>query len=213
MKQPKKTYDVKFARRMTNRIEYCIRQFADRFDETGPTDDQVWFVQRMIKFAIEYGRRQEALDHYAFQSIRDFGEKKMKVKIDDGGFMPKRAHAADAGLDLCTPELIVVPAHGSCVVDTRVHIAIPAGWFGKIESKSGLMCRNGVVSAGGVIDSGYTGSIIVKLENHTTASYKFERGDKIAQIIFIPCLLDDLQQVPDLDATDRGDNGFGSTGK
>ena len=75
------------------------------------------------------------------------------------------------------------------------------------------MCRNGVMATGGVIDSGYTGSIIVKLENHTTESYKFERGDKIAQIIFIPCLLDDLQQVPDLDATDRGNRGFGSTGR
>lgn len=137
----------------------------------------------------------------------------MKVKIDDGGYMPKRAHAVDAGFDLYTPELIVVPAHGACVVDTRVHLAIPVGWFGKIESKSGLMCRHGVMSTGGVIDSGYTGSIMVKLENHTPFSYKFERGDKIAQIIFLPCLLDELHQVPDLDATDRGDAGFGSTGK
>ena len=200
-------------KRNIKRTEYIIRQFADRFDETSPTDDQAWLVQRMISFAIEYGRRQEAIDHYAFQSIRDFGGNQMKVKIDDGGYMPKRAHAADAGFDLYTPELIVVPAHGACVVDTRVHMAIPAGWFGKIESKSGLMCRNGVMATGGVIDSGYTGSIIVKLENHTTESYKFERGDKIAQIIFIPCLLDDLQQVPDLDATDRGNRGFGSTGR
>ncbi len=137
----------------------------------------------------------------------------MKVKIDDGGYMPKRAHAADAGFDLYTPELIVVPAHGACVVDTRVHLAIPAGWFGKIESKSGLMVHEGITVPGGVVDSGYTGSIMVKLENHTLAPYKFERGDKIAQIIFLPCLLDDLQQVPDLDATDRGDAGFGSTGK
>ncbi|MEE8806883.1 MAG: dUTP diphosphatase [Lactimicrobium sp.] len=137
----------------------------------------------------------------------------MKVKIDDGGYMPKRAHSTDAGLDLYTPELIVVPAHGACVVDTRVHLAIPAGWFGKIESKSGLMFRNGIVVPGGVVDSGYTGSIIVKLENHTMAPYKFERGDKIAQIIILPCLLDELHQVPDLDATDRGDAGFGSTGR
>ena len=137
----------------------------------------------------------------------------MKVKIDDGGYMPKRAHAVDAGLDLCTPELIVVPAHGACVVDTRVHLAIPAGWLGKIESKSGLMVRHGVMSTGGVVDSGYTGSIAVKLENHNMFPYVFERGDKIAQIIFIPCLLDELHQVPDLDATDRGDAGFGSTGR
>ena len=137
----------------------------------------------------------------------------MKVKIDDGGYMPKRAHAMDAGFDLYTPELIVVPAHGSWTVDTRVHLAIPAGWFGKIESKSGLMVKEGITVPGGVVDSGYTGSIMVKLENHTPAPYKFERGDKIAQIIIIPCLLDELHQVPDLDATDRGDAGFGSTGR
>ena len=103
-------------KRNIKRTEYIIRQFADRFDETSPTDDQAWLVQRMISFAIEYGRRQEAIDHYAFQSIRDFGGNQMKVKIDDGGYMPKRAHAADAGFDLYTPELIVVPAHGACVV-------------------------------------------------------------------------------------------------
>ena len=137
----------------------------------------------------------------------------MKVKIDDDGYMPKRAHATDAGFDLYTPELFVVPAHGACVIDTRVHIAIPAGWFGKIESKSGLMCRHGVMSTGGVVDSGYTGSIMVKLENHSNIPYKFERGDKIAQIIILPCLLDELHQVPDLDATDRGNHGFGSTGR
>ena len=137
----------------------------------------------------------------------------MKVKIDDGGYMPKRAHSTDAGLDLYTPELIVVPAHGSWTVDTRVHLAIPAGWCGKIESKSGLMMKEGITVPGGVVDSGYTGSIAVTLENHTMFPYVSERGEKIAQIIFLPCLLDDLQQVPELDATDRGDAGFGSTGR
>ena len=137
----------------------------------------------------------------------------MKVMIDEGGYMPTRAHDMDAGLDLYTPELIVVPAHEAWMVDTRVHLAIPVGWFGKIESKSGLMCKHGIVVPGGVVDSGYTGSIKVKLENHTTAPYKFERGDKIAQIIFIPCLLDDLRQVTELDLTYRGDAGFGSTGR
>lgn len=137
---------------------------------------------------------------------------RIKIKIDEGGYMPTRAHVTDAGLDLYTPELIVVPANGSWMVDTRVHIAIPAGYFGKIESKSGLMCNHGIAVPGGVIDSGYTGSIRVKLENHSNASYKFERGSKIAQIIFIPCLLCDMQQVSDLETTDRGNNGFGSTG-
>lgn len=137
----------------------------------------------------------------------------MNIQIDEGGYMPVHAHPHDAGYDLFTPELFAVPAGGSWIVDLRIHIAIPVGWFGKIESKSGLLCKASIVAPGGTIDSGYTGSIKVKLENHSNSSYMFERGDKIAQIVFIPCGLFEMHQVPLLPETVRGDHGFGSTGK
>lgn len=137
----------------------------------------------------------------------------MKIVIENGGFMPKYAHPSDAGMDLRTPELIVVPANGSCIVDLRIRMQIPDSCFGKIESKSGLMCKAGIVAPGGVIDPGYTGSIKVKLENHSNERAVFERGDKIAQLIIIPCLHAQLQLAPELDDTERGENGFGSTGR
>ena len=81
---------------------------------------------------------------------------KIEMFLDDGANMPVRGHSLDAGLDLRTKESIVVPAHGSAVIDTGVHFRIPEGWFGKLESKSGLNVMKQVFCGGGVIDSGFT---------------------------------------------------------
>ena len=70
-----------------------------------------------------------------------------------------------------------------------------------------------VVSCGGVIDEGYTGSIVVKLYNLGTVPYTVRAGDKIAQLVLMPYLAPDLELVDELDETDRGDQGFGSTGR
>lgn len=139
----------------------------------------------------------------------------MKVKLDKGAFMPTRAHAEDAGLDLKTPFKVSVAQNGgSVVIDTGVHMEIPDGYFGKIEGKSGLNVNHGIVACGGVIDCGYTGSIVVKLYNFGKIPYVFKKGDKIAQIILIPCIAPELEQVEELTTqSERGDNGFGSTGR
>ena len=137
----------------------------------------------------------------------------MNVSLDDGAVMPTRAHEADAGLDLYTRERVIVPGGDSACIDTGVHMAIPQGCFGKIESKSGLNVKHNVVSCGGVIDSGYTGSIVVKLYNLGREAYTFEKGEKIAQIVIQPCVNLPLEVVPALDDTHRGDKGFGSSGK
>lgn len=136
---------------------------------------------------------------------------KIKIKLDDGAFAPERAHEADAGLDLRTPRR--VECRTECVIDTGVHIEIPKGFYGKIESKSGLNVNHSIVSCGGVIDEGYTGSIRVKLYNLGMEDYVFEAGDKIAQLIILPCLRPELEQVEELEETERGDRGFGSTGR
>lgn len=90
---------------------------------------------------------------------------------------------------------------------------IPYSYYGKIESKSGLNVGYGVVSLGGVIDSGYTGSIRVKLYNLGDKPVRFCRGDKIAQIVIQMCLLCSIEPVSALEETERGDHGFGSTGR
>lgn len=146
----------------------------------------------------------------------------MKIMLDDGAFAPIRAHETDAGLDLRTPYDVTVPARGSVVIDTGVHVALPRfGCVGRdayncvgfLKSKSGLNVNHGIVSEG-VIDVGYTGSIRVKLYNHSDSDYTFTAGDKITQLVILPCIIPErLELVNKLEETERGDNGFGSTGR
>ena len=136
----------------------------------------------------------------------------MKIKLDRGAFIPTRAHDTDAGADLRSPIDALVPARGSRVIDTGVHIQLPHGYVGMLKSKSGLDVKNGITSEG-VIDEGYTGSIKVKLYNHGDEPYKIERYDKITQLVVVPCEYVDFVLVDDLEDSERGGDGFGSTGK
>ena len=152
----------------------------------------------------------------------------MKIMLDDGAKMPTRAHEFDAGLDLYAPKTVSVhgckysaPIYnhgygmvsiGQRVIDTGVHVEIPEGYVGFIKSKSGLMVNHGLLTDG-TIDSHYTGSIKVKLFNTSPKDYKINAGDKIAQLVIVPCLLPVLEIVDHLEETDRGDGGFGSTGR
>lgn len=138
---------------------------------------------------------------------------KIKVKLDEGAFEPVRAHPTDAGLDLRTRESVTIWSGQSHTFDTGVHIEFPAGYYGKIESKSGLNVNDGVVSLGGVIDEQYIGSICVKLYNFGRESKRFRAGDKIAQLVIQPYIAPDMEFVDELADTDRGSNGFGSTGR
>lgn len=137
----------------------------------------------------------------------------MRIKLDEVACAPVRGHEADAGLDLRTPKRVVVYPNDSVTINTGVHVQIPLGYFGKLESKSGLHVNHDIVCHGGIIDSGYTGAIVVKLYNHGKKKYVFEEGDKIVQLIIQPCLLPKLELVDDFEDTERGDSGFGSTGK
>lgn len=136
----------------------------------------------------------------------------MKIKLDKDAFMPVRAHATDAGADLRAPIGGVVPARGSRVIDTGVHIQLPHGYVGMLKSKSGLNVRHGITSEG-VIDEGFTGAIKVKLYNRSDYPYAFSRGDKITQLVIMPCEYVCFELVDDLEDSERGDGGFGSTGK
>lgn len=136
----------------------------------------------------------------------------IKIKLDDGAYMPKRAHELDAGYDIQTPKRYLLRAHDSIVIDTGVHIQIPEGHAGFLKSKSGLNCRYGIIGEG-VIDSGYTGSIKARLYNSGEVFHIFEKGDKIIQLVIAPVLTEELVQVDELDESERGDSGFGSTGR
>ena len=136
----------------------------------------------------------------------------MKIKLDNGAYMPTRAHDTDAGLDIYARDSQIVPAKDSAIFDTGVHIELPYGTAGMLKSKSGLYVKHGITSEG-VIDVGYTGSIVVKLYNHSRYDYKVNVGDKISQLVITKIITPPLEVVETLDETERGNNGFGSSGR
>lgn len=136
----------------------------------------------------------------------------MNIMLDEKALMPKRGHAIDAGLDLLSPIDTVVPAKGSISIDTGVHIELPPNTAGFLKSKSGLNIKHGITSEG-VIDVGYTGAIVCKLYNHSRDDYKVKRGDKITQLVIVKIETPSLKVVDKLSKTERGEGGFGSTGR
>lgn len=136
----------------------------------------------------------------------------MKVKLEEWAYMPERAHATDAGADLRAPHDVIVKPKGSTVIDTGVHIELPPNTVGMLKSKSGLNVKHGITSEG-VIDVGYTGSIAVKLYNHSDKPYEVKAGDKISQLVIMPILTPSFELVNELEETERGNNGFGSSGR
>ena len=136
----------------------------------------------------------------------------LKVVLDNGAQLPTKAHDVDAGYDIYSPEIRYIKAGHSEVIDTGVHIQIPKGYVGMLKSKSGLNVKHGLVSEG-VIDAGYNGSIAVKLYNHSFSDYYIQKGDKITQLVIMPIADTELILTDKLDDTERGNNGFGSTGR
>jgi dUTP pyrophosphatase len=138
---------------------------------------------------------------------------KFNVILDENAKMPTKAHDTDAGFDLYAPNRTVIHPRCSGTIDTGVHIEIPKGYVGFLKSKSGLNVNHGLTSEG-VIDVGYTGSICVKLYNHSDEDYYVQKGDKISQLVILPLAIPTtLTLVDDLEATERGNGGFGSTGR
>ena len=136
---------------------------------------------------------------------------KTKVMLDEGAIMPTRAHELDAGYDLYSRETVFLPMYENRVFDTGVHVQIPNGYVGMIKSKSGLNINHNLLSEG-VIDSGYTGSIRVKLYNNGNQNLTIQKGQKISQLVIMPILTPEFEIVDELEETERGTGGFGSTG-
>lgn len=135
----------------------------------------------------------------------------MKIKLDPGAYVPERAHTNDAGLDLRSMENKYVSPGEFVKFDTGVHVQIQEGYVGLITSKSGLMAKG--ITSRGTIDSGYTGSIKAILFNHGEEGYLVRKGDKVTQLVVLPCVVEDIELVSYLEETDRGESGFGSSGR
>lgn len=135
----------------------------------------------------------------------------MKIRLDDTAFQPTRAHATDAGLDLYAMHNGIVRAGQSATFHTGVHVQLPDNTAGVLLPKSGLMLKNLV--AFGVVDQGYTGEILVHMFNHGGIDYSIRAGDKIAQMLVMPVLYEPVELVEALSGGERGNDGFGSTGR
>ena len=136
----------------------------------------------------------------------------MKVMLDKDAYMPERAHELDAGYDIRTPKKFGILGHSFETINTGVHVQIPAGYVGFLKSKSGLNVKNSITGEG-VIDAGYTGSIKVKLYCNDRYGKEFKRGDKIIQLVILPIYTPELELTDSLEDTERGNNGFGSSGR
>ena len=135
-------------------------------------------------------------------------------RLHEEATLPERAYPGDAGLDLAACERVELGPGERATVPTGLAVAIPEGYAGFVQPRSGLAARQGisVVNSPGLIDSGYRGEIRVVLLN-TDAEHTFvaEPGDRIAQLVVLPIPELELVEVDDLPETERGVRGFGSS--
>jgi len=149
--------------------------------------------------------------------------KDMKMKRDEKGRYKKikgkqkgsklyKRHIFDAGLDIKSNEEIIIEPNARKLLSTDLYIKIPNEYVGIIWSRSGLSVKHGIQVGAGCIDSTYTGEVKILLYNFGDKPFKVNVGDRIAQLLTIPINIENYEYVKELDETDRGENGFGSTG-
>ncbi|KAL6637577.1 hypothetical protein ACP70R_025149 [Stipagrostis hirtigluma subsp. patula] len=137
----------------------------------------------------------------------------LKVKkLSDKAILPSRGSTLAAGYDLSSAVETVVPARGKALVATDLSIAIPEGTYARIAPRSGLALKHSIDVGAGVIDADYRGPVGVILFNHSDADFAVKPGNRIAQMIIEVIQTPEVAEVEDLDATVRGEGGFGSTG-
>jgi len=137
----------------------------------------------------------------------------MKVKLlHENAIIPHRAHDTDAGLDIFNIENIAVMANSDNVIRTGISISIPNGWVAIVKEKSGRATKDKLTVGACVIDSDYRGELLIHLFNNSDIPVTFNIGEKIAQLVIVPCWCGQPEVVEELDDTDRGENRFGSTG-
>ncbi len=138
-------------------------------------------------------------------------------KLRDKAIIPTRGSEYAAGYDLyaCIDAPIIITPHSTVKVGTGLSIEIPTGYFGAIFARSGLATKQGLrpANATGVCDSDYRGEYIVALHNDTDIPQTINPMERIAQLIVIPFLSIEFNEIDELSRTERGEDGFGSTGK
>ncbi|WP_441327504.1 dUTP diphosphatase [Kocuria sp.] len=137
-------------------------------------------------------------------------------RLDPDLPLPEFARPGDAGMDLRSREDVTIAPGQRALIATGIAIAVPAGWGGFVNPRSGLAANYGitVLNAPGTVDSGYRGEVKVTLLNtDSQRSFEVHRGDRIAQLVLQRVGVVDVVEVDELDTTARGDRGFGSSGQ
>ena len=135
-------------------------------------------------------------------------------RLDPDLPIPAHAHEGDGGVDLYAAAPVTLEPGARAVVPTGIAVAIPSGFAGLVTPRSGLAARHGlgIVNAPGLVDSGYRGEIKVIVVNHGSETVDIQRSDRIAQLVVVPVVVQDLAEVDELPESSRGEGGLGSTG-
>lgn len=139
----------------------------------------------------------------------------MKIKLEEDAFKPLKGTSDSAGYDLFSRRQLEIEPGQTGTIDTGIYLEIPQSCVGLVFARSGLACKCGVRPANcvGVIDSDYRGELKVCLRNDSAEPQKIEVGDRVAQLVIVPYMAPALEVVAELDSTERGSGGFGSTGR
>ena len=139
------------------------------------------------------------------------------TKLNKNAIIPTRGSNEAAGMDLyaCTSSPIIIAPHDTVKISTGIAMEIPDGYFGGVFARSGLATKQGLRPSNccGIIDSDYRGDVIVALHNDTNIPQTIQPMERVAQLIIMPYLPVEFEEVDTLSDTDRGTGGFGSTGK
>jgi|EP00945_MAST-04E_sp_MAST-4E-sp1_P003802 dUTP pyrophosphatase len=137
----------------------------------------------------------------------------LKIKrLSENAIIPTRGSPLSAGYDLCAAVPTVVPARGKALVKTDLAMIVPSTCYGRIAPRSGLAWKKHIDIGAGVIDADYRGPVGVVMFNHGDSDLEVKHGDRIAQLVLEKISYADIVEVADLDETERGAGGFGSTG-
>lgn len=180
----------------------------DLFQSIEPSDAKLQLLNAAFKPICDVF--DEALERY---NLYDFV---LPIKLDEGAQVPTYAHESDAAADLYAADDMTIPAHSiSNMVRTGVHIALPEGWAAIIIPRSSIGAKTGLrlSNSQGLIDTQYRGPLGVIYDNISDSDYEIKKGDRIAQLYMMPVHRFKAKVVDTLEDTDRGEGGFGSTGK
>ena len=139
----------------------------------------------------------------------------MKAQVYDGGYIPQRGHWLYDGAGFRSCESVTLEPHDGHVFELNVDVQLPRNCFGCMVSNSGLMMNHGIICMGGIIDAGFRGPIKVRMYNTSNERYRVHKGDKIVQMVMIPCQYENSAKVVSLDPLEdsRDFDGWWSTGK